>query len=430
MIIDTCIFYLKGEIIMILDCAKYAGACRCGREHPLTTKKVVVDYGCLKNFDAYMDECGLTGRRTVIYDTNTYNLPGMVHVPATKEVVLKAEGLHSEKNLIESIIPELDSPDVLVSVGSGTLMDFARYNAFKLGLPFAAIPTLASSDGFTANICSIVIDGQKKSIPMHAPVLVAADLEIISRAPRFLLISGIADILSKYISLADWKIAHLVSGEYWCGRVATLAQEALDMTARCAEEIRRGMVPDYESITMAQMLSGLTIQLLGNSRAASGAEHLIAHLVEMKPPRFENAHGIHGECVGVGTILCAREYHRLADLTPSAKKFEPLDPAWVRERFGFLADGVLKENENDVLGTFHPQYIVDHWNETVDIIKSIPAPETLESLFDDIGAKRTLADIGIEGIPDSDVLDISAAIRNRLTLNRMRRVLDFGKYAK
>ena len=154
---------------MILDCERYAGACRCGREHTLETKLVVVDYGCLNDFDRYMDECGLTGKRTVLYDTNTYNLPGMVHVRADKELVLEAKGLHSEKSMIEAIIPQLDNPDVIVTVGSGTLMDFARYPANELGIPFVAIPTLASSDGFTANICSVVIDGQKKSIPMPRP---------------------------------------------------------------------------------------------------------------------------------------------------------------------------------------------------------------------------------------------------------------------
>ena len=214
---------------MILDCSKYAGACGCGKEHPLETKLVVVDYGCLKDFDKYMEDCGLTGRRTVIYDTNTYNLPGMIHVPATKEIILEAKGLHSEKEMIESIIPQLDDPDVLVTVGSGTLMDFARYNAHKLGIPYAAIPTLASSDGFTANICSIVIDGQKKSIPMEAPTLVLADLNIIAGAPMFLAISGVADILSKWISLADWKISSLVMGEYYCERVAEMAQGLASM---------------------------------------------------------------------------------------------------------------------------------------------------------------------------------------------------------
>ncbi len=410
---------------MILDCSKYGGPCTCGREHPLDTKMVVVDYGCLKDFEKYMSDCGLTGRRTVLYDSNTYSLPTMTRVRADKELVLQADGLHSEKTMIESIIPDLDEPEVIVTVGSGTLMDFARYNAYNMGIPFVSIPTLASSDGFTANICSVVIDGVKKSIPMHAPALVVADLDIISAAPMFLAVSGVADILSKHISLADWKISQLVSGEYYCQRVADMAQQALDMMTKCAEELRRGEEPDFETMTMAQMISGLTMQMLRNSRAASGAEHLIAHLVEMKPPRFEGAHGIHGECVGVGTVLCAEEYHRLAQLTPKAGAFRPLDPDWVREKFGPLAEGVLKENENDVLGSFDPQNIVDKWPEIVKLISAIPTAGELTELFIDIGGKYRLRDIGIDESLKPEVLDISAAIRNRLTLARMRRVLRF-----
>ena len=148
---------ILGGFALILDCKQYSGPCTCGREHPLETKMVVVEYGALEHFDDYMAQCGLTGRRTVLYDTNTYNLPGMVHVPADKEIVLEAKGLHSEKSLIESIIPQLEDPDVIITVGSGTLMDFARYNAFHMGIPFVAIPTLASSDGFTANICSCLL---------------------------------------------------------------------------------------------------------------------------------------------------------------------------------------------------------------------------------------------------------------------------------
>lgn len=410
---------------MILDCAKYSGPCSCGREHPLETKMVAVEYGALNNFDEYMDRCGLTGRRTVLYDTNTYNLPGMVHVRTDKEIVLEAKGLHSEKSLIEAVIPQLDDPDVIITVGSGTLMDFARYPAFKLGKPFVAIPTLASSDGFTANICSVVIDGHKRSIPMSAPALVVADLNIISGAPMFLTVSGIADILSKHISLADWKIARLVAGEYYCERVAALAQEALDMMTSCADTLRRGGAPDFEAMTMAQMLSGLTMQLLGNSRAASGAEHLIAHLVEMKPPRFETSRGIHGECVGVGTIICADEYHRMARKTPKARPFEPLSESWIREKFGSLAEGIIKENENDVLASFDPQNIVDNWQTICGIIDGIPEAAELAAVFRGLDGKYRLSDIGIDEALEPEILDISAAIRNRLTLARMRRVLSF-----
>ena len=411
---------------MIMDCSKYTGPCVCGRDHELVTKKVVVEYGAMDNFDRYMADVGLTGKRAVIYDSNTYNNPWIKHIKADQEIVLDAEGLHSEKGMIEDMMKKLDSPEVIVAVGSGTIMDFGRYPAYKLGIPFAAVPTLSSADGYTANICSIIIDGQKKSIPMLAPTLVVTDLDVIANAPMFLTVSGVTDILAKYISIADWKIARLVSGEYYCPMVADLAQQALETMRRAADGLAAGEKPDFEAMTMAQMMSGLTMQLLNHSRAASGAEHLMAHLVEMKPPRFEGAHGMHGQCVGVGTYLCAKEYHRIASLpTPKAKPFQPLTRAWVDEKFGSLADGIMKENENDVLGTFDPQNIVDHWAEVKDIIAAIPPAEELGALYDKIGAIYKPEDIGIDPALADDMLSVSAAIRNRLTLIRMRRVLDF-----
>ncbi len=410
---------------MILDTSKYTGQCACGRDHELRTKLVVCEYGALKNFDKYMSDCGLSGFRTVIYDTNTYNLPTMTHIKADQEIVLEAQGLHSEKGLIENMMTQLvRTPDYIVVVGSGTLMDFGRYSAHKLGIPFVAIPTLVSSDGFTANICSIIIDGQKKSIPMQSADAVICDLDIVSGAPAFLTVSGVQDILAKYISLADWKIAHLVSGEYFCQRVYDMAQDALDTMVKCAHDLRDGKPADFEAMAYAQMLSGLTMQILSHSRAASGAEHLIAHLVEMKPRGFENAHGMHGECVGVGTIICAEEYHKLAQReTIEVKPFQPLDPEWVKYVFGDLADGIFKENENDVLNTFPAENIKEHWQEIREIISHIPSAEALTELYKSIGAKHTLTDLGIDESMKHDALAISAAIRNRLTLCRMERLI-------
>ncbi len=410
---------------MILDCTKYTGVCECGRDHELRTRLVVCEYGALKNFDKYMDDCGLSGFRTVIYDTNTYNLPSVTHVPADQEIVLKAEGLHSEKGMIEDMMKLFERrPDYIVTVGGGTLMDFARYSAYKLGIPFVAVPTIVSSDGFTADICSIIIDGQKKSIPMQAADAVICDMDIVSGAPRFLTIAGVQDILAKYISIADWKIAHLVSGEYFCDRVCGMAQEALDIMARCARELAEGREPDYEAMAYTQMLSGLTMQILSNSRAASGAEHLVAHLVEMKPKGFEHAHGMHGECVGVGTIMCAHAYHEYAKRgSIEVKPFRPLDEAWVREEFGALAGGILKENENDVLKGFEPESIKLHWQEIRDIIAAIPTAEELIDLYTKIGAKHSLAELEIDESVRDDFLDISSAIRNRLTFARMTRLI-------
>lgn len=412
---------------MIMDCEKYVGKCVCGREHTLETKKVVVEYNALANFEQYMEDVGLAGkRRAVVYDTMVYQLTEGKHVKANQEIVLEAKGLRAEDTLIEEMMKQLDNPEVIVAFGAGTIMDFGRYPAYKLGIPFVAIPTLASSDGFTANICSAILNGQKKSTPMCAPILVVADLDIIKGAPARLVASGINDILAKYVSLTDWRIAHLVAGEYFCPTVAELAEHALKLMREAADKYAATGVADHEAMTMAQMESGLTMQLLNHSRAASGAEHLMAHLVELHPPRFEKAEGIHGECVGVGTFECIKVYHELAKKTPKAKPFQPLTEEWVREKFGErLMPGIMKENENDVLATFPSQNIVDHWDEIRELIAQIPPVEEMEKLYSDCHCKYRPEDIGIDPPLADEMLEISAAIRNRLTLIRMLRVLDF-----
>ena len=413
---------------MIMDCEKYVGKCVCGREHTLETKMVVVEYGAIANFEKYMEAVGLADKkRVVVYDSVIYKLTEGKHVKADQEIVLESKGLRAEDVIIEDMMKQLDAPEVIVAYGAGTIMDFGRYPAFKLGIPFVAIPTLASSDGFTANICSAILNGQKKSTPMCAPTLVVTDLDIIKGAPMRLVSSGINDILSKYISVLDWKISTLVDGEYFCPVVCELAEHALATMRGAADKLAATGEVDHEAMTMAQMESGLTMQLLNHSRAASGAEHLMAHLVEMKPPRFEEAEGIHGECVGVGTFACVKKYHEIAALpTPKAKKFEPLTDEWITEKFGErLAAGIIKENSADVLGTFDPQNIVDHWDEIRQLIAAVPSAEEMEKLYSACGCKYLPEHIGIDPALADEMLTISSAIRNRLTLIRMLRVLDF-----
>ena len=55
---------------MIMDCSKYVGPCKCGRDHELETKMVIVESGAIANFEKYMEQVGLAGkRRAVVYDT-------------------------------------------------------------------------------------------------------------------------------------------------------------------------------------------------------------------------------------------------------------------------------------------------------------------------------------------------------------------------
>ena len=86
---------------------------------------------------------------------------------------------------------------------------------------------------------------------------------------------------------------------------------------------------------------------------------------------------------------------------------------------------IIDENANDVLGTFDAQNIVDNWDEIKKLIDTIPSAEELEELYKGCGAKYLPEHIGIDPALTDEILPISAAIRNRLTLVRMLRVLDF-----
>ena len=120
---------------MILDCSKYVGPCKCGRTHTLETEKVVVEYGATANFEQYMADVGLADkRRVVVYDSNIYELTQGKHVKADQEIVLPAQGLRSEDIIIEKMMEDLDNPEVIVAYGAGTIMDFGRYPAYKLGI--------------------------------------------------------------------------------------------------------------------------------------------------------------------------------------------------------------------------------------------------------------------------------------------------------
>ena len=116
---------------MIMDCEKYVGKCSCGRDHELETKKVVVEYGAINNFEQYMADVGLAGKkRAVIYDTVIYKLTEGKHVAADQEIVLEANGLRAEDTVIEEMMKKLDDPEVIVAYGAGTIMDFGRYPAY------------------------------------------------------------------------------------------------------------------------------------------------------------------------------------------------------------------------------------------------------------------------------------------------------------
>ena len=76
------------------------------------------------------------------------------------------------------------------------------------------------------------MDGLKISLPTKCPDVIIGDTDVLKNAPIRMLQAGIGDMLAKHVSICEWRIAHLLIGEYYCEYVADLVRSALK---KCVE---------------------------------------------------------------------------------------------------------------------------------------------------------------------------------------------------
>ena len=408
-------------IMMRIDAEQYGGLCTCGEEHRMATRLCVIGEDVLADFGALMAEVGLTGRRCAVYDQHTYEAKNLRRVRAEQEIVLDPEGLHANETSTAEVLRQLNTgTEVMVAVGG--------YCAKQRGLPFVSVPTAASCDGFCSTVASMTWEGYKNTMTCEAPVLVAADLSVIREAPRYLVNSGVGDMVGKYTALADWRIAHAVTGEKVCQRIYDIMKKATDCVWQNAAGTQEGSIEAYEAVIYGLLMSGLAMQMIGSSRPASGGEHHISHLIEVEPDGLAvHSTALHGEKVGVGTVLASAEYHRLAeikDISAAALPYRPIDQGRLRTFFGEKLYLVAKrENEKECLAGVTEDALIRAWPKIRQIISEIPEPEAVEGLLKQIGAKHCLPDIGVAEEKRVELLDWSPLIRNRLTLMRIRRMI-------
>lgn len=190
--------------------------------------------------------------------------------------------------------------DAIIGIGGGKALDFAKYTAHLLRLPFISLPTSTSNDGFCSPSCSLIVDGKRKSVKSSIPFGVVIDLDIIKNCPTICFYSGLGDMISKVTALWDWKKAFLKGYERYNDFASLMAYNSLDLLF-----IKHNMdVTSNEfqrSLTNSLLISGIAMEIAGTSRPASGSEHLISHALDQVCSRPK----MHGLQVGVATYLCA-----------------------------------------------------------------------------------------------------------------------------
>ena len=96
------------------------------------------------------------------------------------------------------------------------LNDLCKFSSFQLGLDYMVFATAPSMDGFVSIGAALITDYVKTTYQAHVPLAVIGDTDILAAAPMEMITAGLGDILGKYTCLLDWKMAHIITGEYYC----------------------------------------------------------------------------------------------------------------------------------------------------------------------------------------------------------------------
>ncbi|HWK33758.1 MAG TPA: sn-glycerol-1-phosphate dehydrogenase, partial [Hyphomicrobium sp.] len=195
-----------------------------------------------------------------------------------------------------------------VSVGSGVINDLTKYAAELAGAPYICVATAASMDGYAASGAALLDDGFKRTLDCAPPVSVIADLDVIARAPARMAGWGYGDLAGKIVAGADWKLADLLGEEPINPEPFALVQGNVRGWLSQPEAIGSGNPAALGDLVNGLLVSGFAMQAHGNSRPASGAEHLISHVWEMERLTYQGEPAAHGACVGIGTVAILALY--------------------------------------------------------------------------------------------------------------------------
>lgn len=408
----------------------FRGECQCGHEHSIAVRKIIIEPDAIQEIENFVQEQGLGGKIGIIADSNTNHYAIKIVESMSNQkayiILLDAVNLHANEYGVWAIQKLLKShTTALIAVGSGTIHDLTRYIANDEQIPFISVPTASSVDGFVSSVSAMTWKGFKVTLPGVAPLAVFADTCIFAKAPRRLIASGVADLLGKYTALLDWKVASLVTGEYICNRIVEMEEQAILQVVDLLENLNEGAEEAHEKLMYALLLSGLAMQMIGNSRPASGAEHHMSHLWEMHilNPEID---ALHGEKVGIALALVCDTYKKILeikDIENSVSSYQGMPYEQLKDKFQDLYEAILEENKEDVLEKVDMKRLIKCFGSIQEWVKALPSGKEIRNLLGKVHGKQYVEEIGLDRSVIEDSLEFSPYVRARLTLMRLMKLI-------
>ena len=413
--------------------------CKCGKEHTFSSE-VMIGEGVLKEIPQILKKYN-TKKVFFLADKNTYIAAGK----AVEEIIKKEEMVvasyifqadelePNEVNVGLAIMHYEADCDVIIGVGSGVINDISKIVANVSNKPYIIVATAPSMDGYASATSSMTRNGLKISLPSKCADVIIGDLDVLCEAPMKLMISGLGDMLAKYVSICEWRISALINGEYYCEEIAKLVRSSLK---RCVDNAAGLLQRDKEAVKAVfegLVVCGVAMKYAGISRPASGCEHYMSHVWDMRGAEFGNPVALHGIQCGVATLIIVKMYEKLIEITPDRQRalnyVDEFDyDKWsvvLKEFLGKAADSMIaleakEQKYNKESHKVRLDFIINHWDEILQIIKEeLPSSEALEKLFEQIGAPKSLQEIGVDEAILPLTFEATKDIRDKYVLSRL-----------
>ena len=402
--------------------------------------RVVVGNGVIEQLPDLLKEWKCK-KAFVVADSNTYIAAGEKVCALLgnngifySKYILAQEEPSPDEHTVGSVAMHFDyTCDLIIGVGSGVINDTCKIISNLTGRPYFIVATAPSMDGYASATSSMERDGLKVSLPSKCAEVIIGDVDIMKHAPLKMLQAGLGDMLAKYISICEWRIAHIITGEYYSEEIADMVRKALKRCVENADGLMKRDEKAIEAVFEGLIICGKAMAYAGVSRPASGVEHYFSHIWDMRALEFGTRAELHGIQCAVGTLLALRLYEQI--MTRKVDKEKALSYAeafdytvWSGKLKEFLGKGAdtmiaLEEKEQKYSVEKHRerlQKISEHWDEILAVIKEeLPASGEMENLLDKIGAPKTAEEIGVSTHLLGTSFQATKDIRDKYVLSRL-----------